>query len=197
MNAGSDGARAEPSALAAATALAPTLKSARLLLRAPRASDLDASAAMWADPAVVKHVGGRPFTRSEVWARLLRYAGHWTWLGYGYWVVEERASGRYVGEVGFGDTKRELEPASQRYDGTPELGWALASWAHGRGFATEAVEQALAWSDRERDWPLVLAIIEPEHHASIRVAEKCGLRERASATLQGTPLLVFERRRAR
>ena len=49
---------------------------------------------MWADPAVTRFIGGRVFNREEVWARLLRYAGHWQWMGYGFWAIEEKESGR-------------------------------------------------------------------------------------------------------
>ena len=41
-----------------------------------------------------------PATREEAWARLLRYAGHWALLGYGFWLVEDRTTGSFVGEVG-------------------------------------------------------------------------------------------------
>ena len=39
------------------------------------------SFAMWSDPEVIRYIGGKPFTREEVWARLLRYAGHWAHAG--------------------------------------------------------------------------------------------------------------------
>jgi RimJ/RimL family protein N-acetyltransferase len=107
---------------------APPIDTARLTLRGHKAGDIDESAALWADPMVVRHIGGRPFSREESWTRLLRYAGHWALLGFGYWVVRERSSGRFVGEVGLADYRRDLVPA---IEGTPEAGWVLAPWAHG------------------------------------------------------------------
>jgi RimJ/RimL family protein N-acetyltransferase len=88
----------------------PTLESSRLILRGPTLDDFAASLAMWSDPAVVRYFGRPPFGEEEVWARLLRYVGHWALLGFGYWVVVEKASGRFVGEVGFADLRREIEP---------------------------------------------------------------------------------------
>ena len=35
----------------------------------------------------------RPLTAEDCWARLLRYAGHWQLLGFGFSLVEERESG--------------------------------------------------------------------------------------------------------
>ena len=154
---------------------------------------------MWADPLVTRHIGGRPFSEEEVWARVLRYAGLWALLGYGYWVVRERASGRFVGEVGLADFRRDLTPP---LDGAPEVGWALAPWAHGRGFATEAVSAAVAWGDAHRPPGTArpgrtVCLIAPANTASVRVAEKCGFREAARATYKGSDTLIFERVGAR
>lgn len=155
---------------------------------------------MWADPAVTRHIGGRPFSEEEVWARVLRYAGLWALLGFGYWVLRERATGRFVGEVGLADFRRNLTPP---LGDAPEVGWVLATWAHGRGFATEAVRAALAWSDarqaaaRLADPRLgpgrTVCLIDPENVPSIRVAEKCGYREATRATYREQATLVFER----
>jgi RimJ/RimL family protein N-acetyltransferase len=59
--------------------------------------------------------------------RLLRYVGHWAVLGFGYWVVEEKASGEFVGETGFADYRREMKPS---LDGAPEIGWVLTPRFH-------------------------------------------------------------------
>lgn len=182
----------------------PIIDTARLTLRGHALGDFPDCAAMWADPEVTRHIGGRPFAEEEVWARLLRYAGLWALLDFGYWVVRERASGRFVGEAGLADYHRELTPA---LDGAPEVGWALASWAHGRGYATEAVAAALAWSDAHfaarrlvdpRATPTrTVCIIAPGNGASIHVAEKCGYRPEAPARYRGQPTLVFEREHTR
>src|SRR5690242_18830997 len=117
-----------------------TIETPRLLMRPHTLADYAATAAMWAEPAVVKYISGTPSTPEQSYSRLLRYAGHWEMLGYGYWVVEDRASGRFIGEVGFADYRREIDPPLH---GMPELGWALAPDAHGHGYATEAVKAAI------------------------------------------------------
>src|SRR5262245_4862609 len=121
-------------------ALIPIIETERLRLRGHTPEDFEAFAAMWQDPAVVRFISGRPSTRVEAWGRLLRYVGHWALLGYGYWLIEEMATGRLVGETGLADMKREIEPSLA---GMPEIGWALAPWAHGKGFGTEAVKAAV------------------------------------------------------
>ena len=144
---------------------------------------------MWADPAVVRYVGGRAFSREESWSRALRTVGLWEWLGFGYWCVREKQSGRFVGEVGFADFKREMVPS---IEGVPEGGWVLASWSHGQGFASEALQTVHAWMD-EQGHARTVCIIDVGHRASLRVAEKLGYHERCRTTYKGAPIVLFER----
>ena len=102
----------------------PTLQTERLRLRGHRLDDFGPCAAMWADPTVTRHIGGKPSTEEESWTRLLRYVGHWAMLGFGYWVVEEQATGGFVGEIGFANYKRDL---ALPFKDNPEAGWAFIS----------------------------------------------------------------------
>ena len=40
--------------------------------------------------------------------------GLWSLLGFGYWAIEEKAAGGFVGELGFADFKRDIEPSLGR-----------------------------------------------------------------------------------
>lgn len=170
--------------------LAPLLTSERLILRAHRREDFAGCAKLWGYAELTRYIGGRPFTREESWARLLRYAGHWVLNGYGFWVIEERATGRYVGEVGFADHKREMTPS---LDGVPEIGWILAAEVHGRGYATEAVRAALKWGDANLEAKHTACIIHPENAASLRIAQKCGYSEPQQTTYKGKPIMLLFR----
>ena len=170
----------------------PTIETERLRLRGHRPADFDHSAAMWADPNVTRYLGGKPLSEEECWRRLLGYVGHWSLFGFGYWLVEEKATGNFVGEIGFADYKRDLEPSLK---GIPEIGWVLASQAHGKGYATEAVRAAVAWGDAHFPSARTACIIAPENLASIRVAVKCGYREFTLATYKGNPTVMFVRDR--
>jgi RimJ/RimL family protein N-acetyltransferase len=166
----------------------PVLHTERLTLRGHTLADLDAVAATWADPVVTRLLGG-PLTREDAWARLLRYSGHWTLLGHGFWLLEETATGRYVGDAGFGSLKRELHPRFEY----PEQGWVLAQWAHGRGFATEAGHAMIAWARSHFGAIPLECLISPENTASLRVAEKLGYREYARATYKGHLSVLLRR----
>lgn len=170
---------------------APVLTTERLVLRGHVVDDFAACHALWSDPEVTRHIGGRAFSGEEVWARLLRYVGHWSALGYGFWALTDRATGQFLGELGFADFHRDISPS---LDGMPEMGWALMPHAHGRGVASEAIAAALAWSDTQFQAP-VCCIIDPDNIASIRVAEKNGFKETARTTYHGAPTIQFRRDR--
>jgi RimJ/RimL family protein N-acetyltransferase len=170
------------------TTMIPTIETKRLTLRGHRLEDFPECAALWADPEVTRYIGGRPSTEEEVWARLLRYVGHWALLGFGYWVVLEKSTGRFVGEVGLANFRRAIEPS---FLGAPEAGWVLAPWAHGRGFATEAIGAVMAWGGKRFGASRTVCMIDPGNLPSIRVAEKCGYREFARTTYKGDPTILF------
>jgi RimJ/RimL family protein N-acetyltransferase len=148
---------------------------------------------MWADPVTVRYLSGTPSTEQQSWMRLLTFCGLWPMLGFGYWAVEEKHSGAYVGQVGFADFRRELDPS---IIGAPEIGWVLASAFSGRGYASEAAHAALAWGDANLRAARTVCIVAPANVASLRVAEKCGYREFARTTFLDGPITLFERRRS-
>jgi RimJ/RimL family protein N-acetyltransferase len=162
--------------------LVPIIETERLRLRGIKAADFTEHVAMLADPEVMRHVGGKPLGREDAWRRLLVAPGLWSLLGFGYWAVERRSDGRYLGQAGFGDFKREIVPA---IDGLPEAGWMFAAHAHGQGYATEAVAAAIAWGDRALPGRDFVAIIDPGNVASIRVARKSGFVHAETADYQG------------
>jgi RimJ/RimL family protein N-acetyltransferase len=168
----------------------PTVETERLILRAHRRDDLAAYAALWADPAVIRYTTGVPQTLEESWRRLLFARGHWAVLEHGYWVVEEKGSGRFVGEVGFADLHRDMRPS---LEGMPEAGWIVSPAFHGVGYATEAVSAIHAWGEKHFGPTRTCCIISPENDASIRVAEKTGYREVAHTLYKDHAVIVFHR----
>jgi RimJ/RimL family protein N-acetyltransferase len=163
----------------------------RTILRAHRLDDFDDYAAMWADPVVTRFIaGGKPRTREESWLRFLRHPGMWAMIGYGFWAVEEKATGRFIGEAGFHDLKRDISPS---IEGVPEAGWGLIASAHGQGFATEIVGAATARGDGRFGGAKTVCIIDPDNAGSISVAQKCGYREIVRTAYHDKPTIMFER----
>ncbi|WP_244598383.1 GNAT family N-acetyltransferase [Rhizobium tubonense] len=165
----------------------PTLTTARLILRPHRLDDFNACAALWSDPEVVRFIGGVPSTREQSWSRLLRYKGSWHFLGFGFWAIEERTTGNFIGEAGFLEARRDIEPS---IEGTLETGWAMLPSAHGKGYATEALTAMIDWGRTHFPDKAMTCIIDPENAASLRVAAKLGFRETARADYNGEIILL-------
>jgi RimJ/RimL family protein N-acetyltransferase len=168
----------------------PILETSRLRLRAHEVRDFEHMARMWADEKVVQHIGGKPSSEQQSWARLLSYHGHWSLMGFGYWAVEDKYSGSYIGEIGFADFRREMNPSIL---GLPEAGWAFRSEVHGKGYATEALTESLKWVELNLKAEKTVCIINPENLASIRVAEKCGFKLEQDTFYAGRPTSLFAR----
>jgi RimJ/RimL family protein N-acetyltransferase len=168
----------------------PTLETKRLLLRANRADDLPAFTAMWQQPAFYKFLGGRALPEEEVWTKLLRHLGAWLALGYGYWAIEEKATGLFIGAIGFADWQRQLVPSLKGY---PEVGWVLAPAVHGKGYASEAAQAVLAWGDAYLAQKRTVCIISPDNVPSLRLAAKFGYQEVAHTLYKEQPIVVLER----
>lgn len=168
----------------------PRLETERLILRPHQPDDFDSYADMWSEPDVVRFIGGRPFTREESWSRMLRQAGLWQHMGFGFFAIEEKETGRFIGEAGFHDLKRTMSPS---LEGTLEAGWALVSSGQGWGYATEAMTAAVNWADVAFPDRKMTCIIDPDNLASLRVASRLGFKELARTTYAGGPVIVFER----
>lgn len=170
----------------------PSLDTSRLILRAHTLEDFPAYAAMRTDPVVMKFMGkGNLLSEEDAWAKFQAMPGHWSLIGYGYWAIVEKASGTYLGNIGFADKKRPSEhPAS----GAPEMGWALAASAHGKGYASEALQAVIDWGPGHfGSGTRVVCVISDDNLASIRIAEKHGFAQFAAATRYGLGRKVFQR----
>ena len=168
----------------------PVLETARLRLRGHYATDLTPFAAMWQQPEFYQHLTGTPLPEEEVWTKMLRHAGLWALGEYGYWAVEEKATGAFIGAVGFGAWQRDLTPSLK---GFPEIGWVLAPQVHGRGYATEATRAALAWGDARFQQPRTVCIINVGNQASRALAARCGYQEFGRTVYKGHSIVLLER----
>ncbi|MEM1132667.1 MAG: GNAT family N-acetyltransferase [Pseudomonadota bacterium] len=179
-------------------AIAPRITTERLILRSFQRDDFDTFCATRAKPEVMQHIASKPFTRSQLWEKFLRGPGLWSLAGYGVWAIERREDGRLIGEVGFADYQRDLEPplpgqgASAEEAIWPEASWLLDSDAHGKGYASEALAAALAWADTALQTPII-CIISPSNKASLRLAARHGFLVVGHRVHKGDPVIVFQR----
>jgi RimJ/RimL family protein N-acetyltransferase len=144
----------------------PILTTDRLRLRAFKASDLDAYAAMQGNPEVMRYlVTGRTSTPVEVWRTMATSLGAWALRGYGMWACEKIDDGAFVGSVGI------FQPLDWP---EPEIAYSLDRPFWRQGFATEAAAAAGDWLFEHFPLPRAASFIRPDNHPSKRVAERLG-----------------------
>ena len=137
----------------------------RLAFRNWRDDDVDRFHEICSDPRVMQHVGdGRAWSRDraaefiEAAQRTLREHG------YCQWPVVQEADGTLIGYCGFANS-----------DGTPEIGWRLAPEYWGQGLATEAAKAVLRYGIETLGFERVIATVQADNTASIRVIEKLAM----------------------
>jgi RimJ/RimL family protein N-acetyltransferase len=151
----------------------------RLALRHFHILDAEPMCRVFGDPEVM-HFGDGVQTKEwvDTWIRtcLERYFQTW---GFGPYAVVERQSQAVIGYCGlffFPDINGQPEV---------EIGYRLARAAWGRGYATEAAQAVRDFAFDRLGLQRLIAIIDPSNTASIRVAEKIGMRHETEVMLEG------------
>lgn len=139
----------------------PSLETKRLILREPRESDFEAERDFYASDAS-RFVGG-PLPGHQVWRNLAMLMGHWAFRGYGFWGVDDKETGTYLGRVGLWFPHGWFDR---------EIGWTLMPHATGKGYATEAAEAARAHAYDVLGWDTAISQIDPGNEASKAVARR-------------------------
>jgi len=149
-----------------------TIETARL--RPWRAEDLAPFAALNADPAVMEHFP-RPLDQAESDAMAERIGVHFDRHGFGFWAVELKEDGRFIGLVG-------LAVPLWTVSVTPcvEVGWRLAAAYWGQGYASEAAAAALDHGFGAQGLAEILACTLPDNRRSRAVMERLGMRRSAA-----------------
>ncbi|GAA2426661.1 GNAT family N-acetyltransferase [Streptomyces macrosporus] len=146
----------------------PELRTERLLLRAWRESDVEPWAALNADPEVREHFPDL-LTRERSREAMTRYQADLDRRGWGWWAVEARATGEFVGVAGLGPVD----------EGTPvdgvQTGWRLARSAWGHGYATEAARAAVAFGFDTLHLPEIVAVTTAGNLRSRAVMRRLGM----------------------
>lgn len=161
----------------------PVLRTERLVLRGFTRDDFEPFAAIVSDPEVVRYIDdGAPISREDCWRGMALFIGHWTLRGYGWWAVEDRRTGHFLGRIGL------YNP-----EGWPgiEVGWLLRRSAWGAGLATEGATAALRFAFDVVGADHVISLIDPANRRSIRVAEKIGEHRTGDLDHYGKAVVVY------
>ena len=103
-----------------------TLETPRLILREWRDEDVDAWAAMSADPRVMEHFPST-YNRTQSEASAQRFRANLEHNGYGWWPIEVKNGAKFAGVI----VLQEI-PFAAHFTPATEVGWWLAyeHWGH-------------------------------------------------------------------
>ena len=141
----------------------PTLTTARLTLRPMRAGDFPAYAALMASPRAA-YMGG-PYDTAAAWGLFCHDAGCWALFGHGALMMDRRADGETVGQVGLN--------AGPLFPET-ELGWFVYDGHEGQGYATEGATALRDWAFAQLHIDTLVSYTDPANTASKAVALRLG-----------------------
>lgn len=158
----------------------PTLTTTRLILRPMRATD-------WPDyyrfmvSARSKYMGG-PFATNVAWGMFCADHAQWSLFGLGALMIENRANGECLGQVGINSGPMFPEC---------ELGWFLYAAAEGQGFAYEAAVALKAWSFEVEHIGTLVSYVDRDNLRSASLAERLGAALDAEAQRPDPTDLVY------
>ncbi|MER7463155.1 GNAT family N-acetyltransferase [Streptomyces sp. NPDC097981] len=144
------------------------LRTDRLLLRRWRESDLEPWAALNADPEVREHLG-ELLTREQSDAAAALMQADFDRRGFGWWALEARETGEFIGRVGLDEVDGDLPFAGV------DIGWRLVRPAWGRGYATEAALACLAFGFEVLGLPEIVASTTAGNVRSQAVMRRIGM----------------------
>jgi ribosomal-protein-alanine N-acetyltransferase len=154
----------------------------RLRLRPLTGEDLGALTAVYTHPAVMRWIGAN--TPDAVAEELEQQLAHQAAHGYSFWAVEDRETGRFLGDCG-------LQPL-ERHGPEVELGYDLHPDAWGRGIATEAARAVVADAFARLGLDELVAVVRPDNVGSRRVLEKSGFHRVRDQVAYGIPMVRYE-----
>lgn len=138
-----------------------------LLFRPLTLSDLDDLAALYADAAVMRFLGG-PRSKEEVQYILNRYIREYEMYGHSFFATIQKSDQRFIGQCGLLNQEVEEQPEV-------ELAYVLAPQYWQRGLALEGTRALKDYGLQQLGFPRIISLIPPENVASIHIAEKIGM----------------------
>ena len=142
------------------------IETERLILRPiDAARDFDAWARCMADSETMRFIGGEALSRALAWRNMAAVIGHWQIRGYGFFSVERKDTGDWIGRVG---------PWNPEGWPEPEVGWTISREHWGQGFASEAARASVDFAYQTLGWSRIIHVILEGNHRSAAVAERVG-----------------------
>jgi RimJ/RimL family protein N-acetyltransferase len=118
-----------------------------------------------ADEKTVRYLGTKPMSRAEAWRNMALVIGHWEIRGYGFFSLEHKETGEWIGRVG---------PWNPQGWPAPEVGWTISPRHLRQGYAFEAAKASIEFAFSELGWSRVIHVILEGNEPSLALARKLG-----------------------
>ena len=145
------------------------IETERLILRQLTIEDAEGLSSIYSNPLTIRFMGKGSASVEEVRGHIQKHIeNYYNVYGFGLWAAVLRENNSLVGRCGL---------LYQEIEGTKdlELAYLLDSNYWGKGLATEAAQSIVKIGFDRYKFNRIIAVINPQNIASIRVAKKVGM----------------------
>lgn len=153
------------------------LETGRCLVRETTVADVEEFYRIYSEPSITEFMEPLYEDPEQERAYARDYIDKvYSFYGFGIWTVLEKQDGKVIGRAGICYREGFEEP---------EIGFIIAADRQGQGYATEVCRAILKYGHEELGFERILAFVQPQNAASLRVCEKLGMTSLGQAQLQG------------
>lgn len=148
----------------------PSITTERLILRKWCDADIEPFVQMNSDARVMKYFPAL-MSRDQTLQAVERIKKHFDDYGYGWFAVDLKSTGEFIGFIGFS------HPRFESYF-TPciEIGWRLKAEHWGKGLATEGAKACLQYGFEILNFDKVYSFTAEPNFPSVKVMKKIGMK---------------------
>lgn len=150
----------------------------RLIIREFTPGDFEEVCTLHREQDICREIADRYYPDEEGKARFLSYIKQaYSFYGYGYWALIEKATGELVGEAGIAQLAEETRSLFHAEEDALELGYAIKRKKRRRGYAKEACLAIMEYAKTKLEIPYLTLVVRTDNHASAALAEALGFKK--------------------
>jgi RimJ/RimL family protein N-acetyltransferase len=155
----------------------------RLNLRKMTVEDVQNLMQILSDPQAMKYYPAT-MNEEEPLGWINRTLGNYKKLGVGFWIVEDKSTGRFLGQCGI---------IPQEFDGADvmEIAYLFVRQEWGNGYATESAKACMEYGFQHLGLHKMYSFIDANNLPSARVAKRNGMHVETTITKWGKDVLVY------
>jgi RimJ/RimL family protein N-acetyltransferase len=155
----------------------------RLNLRKMTTDDVQNLMKIFSDQEAMRYYPST-MNEEETLGWINRTLGNYEKLGAGFWVVEDKSTGKFLGQCGI---------IPQEFDGgdVMEIAYLFVRQEWGKGYASESAQACKKYGFQRMGFHKMYSFIDANNTPSARVAERNGMHVEKTITKWGKEVLVY------